>query len=717
MLKMSIRSRIMSLFLIFTTGFLATVGTMFYINTAKVLKTSTESEFATLANQVADKIDRFIFERYGDIQVLAKNPLIMEAGQNSTEARNYLHEVRKAYQTYDNIIVLDFQGNPVVYSGYLSPRQDLVNIFERVSQGTIYVSNIQSDSLLGYGLNFAAPILNAEKKVTGAVVARMNFSALRTIINSVNSHKKSYAYLMNEQYQTIFHPYMKKKPLSVDFGKLISYNDLNQIKVIDAIVQLSNYPTQNLRWYCVIEQSKTEAFQTSYQLKDYTLTVIFSSIFVLITLGYLLSTLITLPIRRLVKQTEAFARGDYAKDLDIKSQDELGSLAKSINNIIFDLQSMMQKVMESSGQISSISEIREYFNRLMNDVATGIITIDAGGKITSFNQTASEITGFKNKETVGRSLIYDLPMGWEPILEVFEETLKHSKIFIKHITKINDKLTRDLTVILSTNFQKDNNNNILGVIIVLRKLEDFRKFEDSILRAKNLASLGLMTAGIAHDIRNPLTSIKGYAEFILKNDGVVPEFKEDLQTVVDEVNKLNSIIERYLIFARPKNLLLGQYDINELMTSLIKIIKKQRDHESSFKLMPESHKSENVSIEFIPGELPLVTLDSDQFNQALMNLILNAIQAMPHGGILTLQTAYEPKNNTVEILVKDTGEGIKPEDLDKIFEPFYTTKNLGTGLGLAITARIIEEHKGFIELSSSLGEGTAFLLKLPVENE
>lgn len=226
--------------------------------------------------------------------------------------------------------------------------------------------------------------------------------------------------------------------------------------------------------------------------------------------------------------------------------------------------------------------------------------------------------------------------------------------------------------------------------------------EEMLRRADRLSALGALSAGIAHEIRNPLASIKGTAE-ILQEDFPPPHQKyEFLQILIKEVERLNKVVENFLSFARPQSPDLGPCDVNTVIKSVLELVKH-----------PAHKTGVSISTSF-DTQGPDLVADAEQLKQAFLNIILNALQAMPQGGELNIITVH--KAPWVEIYFQDQGPGIPAQDLDKIFNPFYTTKGEGTGLGLAITHRIIvENHGGQIEVESEEGEGTRFIVRLPLK--
>jgi len=206
---------------------------------------------------------------------------------------------------------------------------------------------------------------------------------------------------------------------------------------------------------------------------------------------------------------------------------------------------------------------------------------------------------------------------------------------------------------------------------------------------------------MAHEIRNPLTSIKGYAQFIKMELGEGSPLSEDVDIIINEVDRLNGILDRFLTFARPTQPKLEKCSINDIIKDVVKLLGSDK--------LPQ-----NIKLETDLQDVPESDLDYEQMEQALLNVAINAVQAMKSGGTLSFSTTYNPAEKLVEADISDTGPGIPSESLEDIFEPFYTTKPKGTGLGLSITSTIIESHKGFIEVKTVPGEGTQFTIKLPI---
>jgi len=229
----------------------------------------------------------------------------------------------------------------------------------------------------------------------------------------------------------------------------------------------------------------------------------------------------------------------------------------------------------------------------------------------------------------------------------------------------------------------------------------FELDERTYIREK-LAMVGELAAGMAHEIRNPLTSIRGFLQLLQrKYDRQGPE-QEYFQIMLEELDRINLIIKEFLSLARPSQPQLKITDINELISEALLLAEQEA-------LMSE------VVLEFIKGEnLPLVFLDPAQIKQVVLNLISNAIQATGPKGHVQVLSFHDPEEKMLVVSVKDNGPGIPPDKLHLIFEPFYTTKENGTGLGLTLSLRIVESHGGKIKVSSRVGEGSCFRIFLPL---
>jgi signal transduction histidine kinase len=230
-------------------------------------------------------------------------------------------------------------------------------------------------------------------------------------------------------------------------------------------------------------------------------------------------------------------------------------------------------------------------------------------------------------------------------------------------------------------------------------LKELEQSQRQLMQSEKLAALGQIAAGVAHELRNPLTSIKILVHFLIEEFGLKKERREDVEVIRHEISKMEELIKRFLNFARPSSPILQRVNVNEVLGDVLQLMEYQfRESDVALKISFTSDAE--------------ITGDKDQLHQLFLNIILNAMHAMTNGG--DLHVATERNGNVLTIEIRDTGTGIPKSILDKIFDPFFTTKDEGIGLGLSIVQRIVEEHKGSTDLASDPGKGTSFRVHLPV---
>jgi two-component system sensor histidine kinase PilS (NtrC family) len=241
----------------------------------------------------------------------------------------------------------------------------------------------------------------------------------------------------------------------------------------------------------------------------------------------------------------------------------------------------------------------------------------------------------------------------------------------------------------------------VGRILNFLDLTELRRMEEQVLRARRLAIVGQLAAGVAHEIRNPLASISGSIELLRDAPQVDEENRQLMEIVLREVERLNGLVTELLEYARPRERVLGTIELDGLLQETVRVFSQDR-----------STSGVAVKLETRPAR---ITGDPAQMRQVVWNLLRNAAEAMPQGGEIALSMADEPE--WVELVISDTGSGIPAEDLERIFDPFFTTKTHGNGLGLATVHRIVTEHGGTIAVESKAGAGTEFRVRLPAGRE
>ena len=348
----------------------------------------------------------------------------------------------------------------------------------------------------------------------------------------------------------------------------------------------------------------------------------------------------------------------------------------------------------------ALHEIQAFTGLLVSKLPVGIIATDKTGTIATWNQAVAELTGIKVKQATGKKpgeilprVLADFFLGAETG-ENKVDAVGREEVSMEMHGEHYALNCQHLVI-------SDRQGAPEGEVLLLSNMTELKNLEIEMRENERLAAVGRMAAGVAHEVRNPLSSIKGLA-LLLQGKFVQKSHEhETASLLIQEVERMNRTISELLSFTRPAPLELAKVDVGELL-------------ERQVRLLGADGASDNIvfNLEFGSGLQPIAA-DRDRLNQVLLNVILNGIQAMEAGGDLTIQAWNNTDNHTVVITVTDTGSGMDKETLGQVFFPYFTTKGSGTGIGLALSQKIVFDHGGTIHLGSTKGQGTVVTIELP----
>jgi two-component system sensor histidine kinase HydH len=335
-------------------------------------------------------------------------------------------------------------------------------------------------------------------------------------------------------------------------------------------------------------------------------------------------------------------------------------------------------------------------------MANGLLSVDTHGKVISYNLLALELLGLNESEVRGMDLNEIIDFKTTGIFQTLDQCMSvmDREIIYRKRSDEMVPLALSITPIMGAG------SSCQGAVIILRDLSEIKQLEEKVRRSEKLAAIGKLAAGVAHEIRNPLSSIRGFAQYLRRALKDKPQELEYAETMVSEVDRINAVVTDLLTFARPMDAELAPTDISELI-------------EHTVRLVDADARSRNINVQMNISDLSKIPLDAKQITQAILNLLLNALQAVKNGGRIEVGAELNPSDSLLKIWVEDDGSGISADQKGKIFDPFFTTREKGTGLGLAIVHKIVENHSGEINLKSPpTGKtlGCRFTIGIPIKS-
>ena len=405
------------------------------------------------------------------------------------------------------------------------------------------------------------------------------------------------------------------------------------------------------------------------------------------------------PIEEMAKASQKIAEGDFNQKIEVTSGNELGALAHAFNEMTKRLQSHNEYILES--------------------MSNGLLVLDLKGNITTFNRAASLIFEIPQDRVLQRPYA-DVFSAYPGFLNAIHSVhVKRNHLDNKEIN-LSEEAPKFIRLRSAPLLGADSQE--LGTEIIFTDETQLRKLQSQIKTSEKMATIGELAAGIAHEIRNPLGAMKGFTEILQRKIKNQPEAKEMVADIASEIEILNKIVTNFLVFAKPTSVEAQEVDLTEAIQGVLPLIEKEAELK---KIKIELNENKNIYL----------SLDVEQFRRALLNLALNAIQASPAEGVVSINSAsfgrtellsflsekgfsdlvpVETEGNWCGVWVLDRGPGILPGNLKKLFTPFFTTKTEGFGLGLSITKKILESLGGSVSMVNRAGGGAMFLMILPV---
>jgi len=346
----------------------------------------------------------------------------------------------------------------------------------------------------------------------------------------------------------------------------------------------------------------------------------------------------------------------------------------------------------------AFEQVQAFHALILRSMPNSLIALDGADRVVTINPSTETLFGYDLRafQNSGLELIF------RERAENFRDALKEKGRILGDEETAANRNGEMIPVSVFGSLVSGPDGSPMGTVLLIQDLREIKELRERTARSERLAAVGSLAAGVAHEIRNPLSSIRGFAQLFMKKFSPEAREYEYARVMVTEVERLNRVISALLDFARPKKPVIRSVNVKELL-----------DH--ALQVVHEDLERKGITVENRWQNGTSVRADPDQLVQVLLNLYLNAVDAMDTGGLLRVEA--DVKEDTMEIRIADNGRGMDLETLKQIFNPFFTTKDRGMGLGLAVAHRIMEDHGGSLSAKSSPGKGSTFFIRLPVSRE
>jgi signal transduction histidine kinase len=430
-------------------------------------------------------------------------------------------------------------------------------------------------------------------------------------------------------------------------------------------------------------------------LRKSIIIITFTTILALLA-AWRISRSITRPLALLTAQTHALAGGFGSSRVDIDSGDEVGALAQDFNRMAAELENRNRHLLETLTELDrsrqQVTGERNFMEGVVNSISSAILPFSRDGLLISVNTNGRTILG--RQAEVGRHF-REVFANWPGLTARIEQTVAGARPFGRAPFTGSDNGARyfDVGIFpIGSGMEQ-------GITVTIRDETEKERMREEMTRLDRLASLGRLSAGIAHEIRNPLTGITLLLDDLHDRPTFDAESREMMGRGLEEIERVEKLINALLNYAAPPRAEFCEGDLNQIINETLLFFRK-------------TCEKNGVALVSSLEELPLLILDPDKIRQMLLNLLRNSLIATGNGGVISVTTSR--KDGMAELVVSDSGQGIPAEDIDHIFEPFFTKSRGGTGLGLSISQQIVEEHHGSIAVASTPGSGTVLTIRLPV---
>lgn len=714
----TLRSKLLVFFVAITSIPLLVIGFVSYETQKSDLSDRIEQTLISFSANLSVSVEGMIQERLSDLEQLATNPVIRNPQATEAELQAEFTRFVESQDMYHGMVFTNNEGVIAYSTEDNAVGRDVNDLdwYEEAKNGELYLSDLFMSKVLERPiLAMSAGVRDDEDNDIGVISPAYDLVSLETFIwdrmNRFTDEQEQLgmsgeAFILNEEGYYIAHPdssyilnrnFLRDAGLNVEefeeLGNSPSLTTNRGSETVSTIVPIEQMEGFDNQWYVGISVPESNLYAPLRRLL-LTYVILFSAVLIITILAAVaLSRYIVKPLESLVTATRDFAVGKSVLPLPPASYSEVNELTQTFNVMTARLEER-----EKSHKKSTL---------ILETTDNGVISINKSTRaVTTFNHAAVSLFQLNKNKVLASSL---------------EELKKQSGLFEVFIDQINMDIEEEQAKEIEFTFdgktyyfitsvtllpRLENTKKIEDILIVFNNVTDNRVLEKELFRSEKLQAVGKLASGFAHEIRNPLTTIKGFIQLFKESSEQRNEDIQHYQIILSEIDRVNGIVRDLLGIASPEyDAQTVQININTILQDILYLHKDQA-------------WEKNIEIHTSYQEIPDMKANEKKLKQLYLNLLQNAIEAVKENGRLSIKT-YEFFNESdqrcVGVEIEDTGEGMDSRTLSKLGTPFFTTKDEGTGLGLMICYQIVNEMNGKIQVFSAEGKGTLFQLSFPVE--
>ncbi len=690
--KLTLRNTWLTL-IIFAIPFLALL-LLVDLKISRMIKNQINSQLAAAVQDNLKTIKLFLDDRLADLGSASQLPCL-DLGCLTDQEKIFLNLIREK-KWYDFIFIADPAGQIIKsYNRELKGDISGRDYFQASIKGQPYISDIFQSDITGTSVMvISQPLFNRNNEIIGIAGASINLEYLYGLISDLRLGRTSELFLLNDRGEILSptklgaFPFAEKafsgeqNPHRGEKGVII-HRDYRGEEVLCAYQRL---PGTTI--YLASEMDLKEALLPVSNFNRLIVYFFLPSFAFLIIISNLYSRRVTGLIQKLTTNLS-------------RALEECRERRQQLDRINRELEG---KILESQRLAAELRLSEQYILHLIDSISLGLAGMDLEGRITRFNKHFASLFSLE-EDRKGDYLLTAVPALNEKEIEealrlTAEEAVPHH-LSARKIDRGHGEEYFNLSFFPIVN----GNNRLLGITLLVENVTEKEKLRTKLAEYEKLSALSQLALGAAHEINNPLLGISSFLE-ILQEETTDPRKKQQIEVVLENVYRISQTIRGLLDFARPAPPRFTRVNLNQVIEETLAFLA----HQPIFKKV-------RIEQRLYP-QLPPITADLNQIRQILTNIFINAAQAMPDGGVLSVSTAKVKFEDFVQVEIADTGIGISPEDLKRIFDPFFTTKKTqGTGLGLSISLSYIKNHNGDIQVRSQPGKGTTVIITLPIRQK